>query len=63
VISRVFSVSKRQHLPRTLFAKTLGCDPSKAVGFIDIATWEKCREWCEAEYKKCVKEAHEVFGQ
>lgn len=38
-----------------------GCDSNKANGNLDLPTWKKCREWCDATHTQCLKDAKEAF--
>lgn len=41
---------------------TVNCDNAKEFGDIDIATWKRCRDWCDARVKKCLADAAVIFG-
>ena len=34
-----------------------GCDDAKKDGWIDIPTWVKCSDWCEARRTVCLDQA------
>jgi hypothetical protein len=45
------------------FIKGRSCDRDRQTGQIDVAAWKKCRDWCEAQHKKCVNDVEQVFGK
>ena len=38
-----------------------GCDYNKEMGYSDLQTWKKCREWCEAQHRQCIQKAADAF--
>jgi len=41
----------------------LGCDLGRTTGSIDVKTWKKCRDWCDAHYQKCNADVKEIFEE